>query len=60
MEIEQYCLGQPKWVATVIDNGLRPLTVALRLQDNTVLKRHQDHYFERETTDRFDGKTSGE
>ena len=36
-------LGQPKWVAAVIENRLGPLTFALRLQDNIVWKRHHDH-----------------
>ena len=40
-------LGQPKWVAAVIENRLGPLTFALRLQDNRVWKRHQDHLRER-------------
>ena len=40
-------LGQPKWVAAVIENRLGPLNFALRLQDNRVWKRHQDHLRER-------------
>ena len=40
---EMNFLGQPKWVAAVIENRLGPLTFSLRLQDNRVWKRHQDH-----------------
>ena len=40
-------LGQPKLVAAVIENRLGPLTFTLRLQDNRVWKRHQDHLRER-------------
>ena len=40
--------GQPKWVAAVIENRLCSLTSALRLQDNRVWKRHQDHLRERQ------------
>ena len=43
-------LGQPKWVAAVIENRLGPLTFALRLQDNRVWTRHQDHLRERRPT----------
>ncbi len=43
--------GQPKWVAAVIENRLGPLTFALRLQDNRVWKRHQDHLRERRPTE---------
>ena len=43
--------GQPKWVAAVIENQLGPLTFALRLQDNGVWKRHQDHLRERRPTE---------
>ena len=44
-------LGQPKWVAAVIENRLGPLTFTLRLQDNIMWKRHQDHLRERRPTD---------
>ena len=44
-------LGQPKWVAAVIENRLGPLTFALRLQDNRVWKRHQDHLREGRPTE---------
>ena len=40
-------LGQPKWVAAVIGNRLDLLTLALRLQDNIVWKRHEDYLRER-------------
>ena len=47
-------LGQPKWVAAVIENRLGPLTFTLRLQDNRVWKRHHGGSFARETTERVD------
>ena len=56
-------LGQPKWVAAVIENRVGPLTFALRLQDNRVWKRHHDHigqlWLDRIPTQRSNGLQSG-
>ena len=53
-------LGQPKWVAAVIENRLGPLTFALRLQDNRVWKRHQDHLRERRPTESTEERVCSE
>ena len=53
-------LGQPKWVAAVIENRLGPLTFALRLPDNRVWKRHQDHLRERRPTESTEERVRSE
>ena len=35
--------GKPKWIATVVENQLGPLTFVVRLKDGRTWKRHQDH-----------------
>ena len=52
-------LGQPKWVAAVIENRLGPLTFVLRLQDNRVWKRRQDHLRERRPTGSTEERRAG-
>ena len=39
--------GKPKWMPTVIENQLGPLTFTVRLSDGRLWKRHQDHIRER-------------
>ena len=39
--------GKPKWMPTVIDSQLGPLTFTVRLSDGRLWKRHQDHLRER-------------
>ena len=39
--------GKPKWIATVVENQLGPLTFIVRLKDGRMWKRHQDHLRER-------------
>ena len=39
--------GKPKWMPTVIENQLDPLTFTVRLSDGCRWKRHQDHFRER-------------
>ena len=39
--------GKPKWVPTVIESQLGPLTFTVRLSDGRLWKRHQDHLRER-------------
>ena len=39
--------GNPKWIATVVENQLGPLTFVVRLKDGRTWKRHQDHLRER-------------
>ncbi len=39
--------GKPKWMPTVIENQLGPLTFTVRLSDGRLWKRHQDHLRER-------------
>ena len=39
--------GKPKWIATVVENQLGPLTFVVRLKDGRTWKRHQDHLRER-------------
>ena len=53
-------LGQPKWIAAVIENRLGPLTFALRLQDNRVWTRHQDHLRERRPTESTEERVCSE
>ena len=38
---------KPKWVSTVVENQLGPLTFTVRLSDRRLWKRHQDHLRER-------------
>ena len=40
--------GNPKWIATVVENQLGPLTFVVRLKDGRTWKRHQDHLRERD------------
>ena len=35
--------GKPKWIATVVEKQLGPLTFVVRLKDGRTWKRHQDH-----------------
>ena len=39
--------GKPKWMPTVIESQLGPLTFTVRLSDGRMWKRHQDHLRER-------------
>ena len=39
--------GKPKWMPTVIENELGPLTFTVRLSDARMWKQHQDHLRER-------------
>ena len=39
--------GKPKWMPTVIESQLGPLTFTVRLSDGRLWKRHQDHLRER-------------
>ena len=39
--------GKPKWIATVVENQLGPLSFVVRLKDGRTWKRHQDHLRER-------------
>ena len=37
--------GKPKWMPTVIESQLGPLTFTVRLSDGRLWKRHQDHLY---------------
>ena len=39
--------GKPKWIPTMVENQLGPLTFTVRLRDGRLWKRHQDHLRER-------------
>ena len=41
------CQGKPKWMPTVIENQLGPLTFTVRLSDGRLWNRHQDHLRDR-------------
>ena len=43
--------GKPKWMPTVIESQLGPLTFTVRLSDGRLWKRHQDHLRERRHDD---------
>ena len=49
--------GKPKWIATVVENQLGPLTFVVRLKDGRTWKRHQDHLRERRPNENDEFRT---
>ena len=49
--------GKPKWIATVVENQLGPLTFVVRLKDGRSWKRHQDHLRERRPNENDEFRT---
>ena len=49
--------GKPKWIATVVENQLGPLTFFVRLKDGRTWKRHQDHLRERRPNENDEFRT---
>ena len=49
--------GKPKWIATVVENQLGPLTFVVRLKDGRTWKLHQDHLRERRPNENDEFRT---
>ena len=49
--------GKPKWIATVVENQLGPLTFVVRLKGGRTWKRHQDHLRERRPNENDEFRT---
>ena len=51
------CQGKPKWIATVVENQLGPLTFVVRLKDGRTWRRHQYHLRERRPNENDEFRT---